>query len=89
MEQAHKGQSTTKLYVANTKEVGHGQVDSKGVVWWWGGKVFIFGFQPWLLLGIYPDGMISYPKEVVDGWDHLIHAIEVGGEVAQSLSIWT
>ena len=34
-------------------------------------------------------GMVSHPKEVVDGWDHLMHTIEVGGEVAQSLSIWT
>ena len=61
--------------------------DSEEVVWWWGEKGFIFGFQPWLFLGIYPTGMVSYPKEVVDGWDHLMHAIEVGSEVAQSLSI--
>ena len=31
--------------------------------------------------------MVSYPKEVVDGWDHLMHAIELGNKVAQSLSI--
>ena len=42
----------------------------------------MFGFQSWLLLGIYPAGMISYPKKVVDGWDHLMHTIEVGGEIA-------
>ena len=47
-----------------------------------GRKGVIFGFQPWLLLGIYPAGMVSYPKEVVDGWDHLMHAIKVGGEIA-------
>ena len=29
--------------------------------------------------------MISYPKEVINGWDHLMHAIELGSEVAQSL----
>ena len=29
--------------------------------------------------------MISYPKEVIDGQDHLMHAIELGSEVAQSL----
>ena len=29
--------------------------------------------------------MVSYPKEVISGWDHLMHAIELGSEVAQSL----
>ena len=33
-------------------------------------------------MGIYPSRMVSYPKEVIDGWDHLMHAIKVGGEVA-------
>ena len=51
------------------------------------GKESIFGFQLGLLLGIYSVGMVSYPKEVVDGWEHLMHAIEVGEEVAKSLSI--
>ena len=37
--------------------------------------------------GIYLAGMVSYPKEIVDGWDHLMHAIELDSEVAQSLSI--
>ena len=31
--------------------------------------------------------MVSYLIEVVDGWDHLMHAIELGSEVAQSLSV--
>ena len=31
--------------------------------------------------GIYPAGMVSYPKEVINGWDHLMHAIELGSEV--------
>ena len=31
--------------------------------------------------------MISYPKEVIDGWDHLMHAIELGSEVAKSLLV--
>ena len=31
--------------------------------------------------GIYPVGMVSYPKEVINGWDHLMHAIELGSEV--------
>ena len=58
-------------------------------VWFGGGGKMgsIFGFLPWLLLGIYLVGMVSYPKEVIDGWDHLMHAIELGSEVAQSLSI--
>ena len=29
--------------------------------------------------------MVSYPKEVINGWDHLMHAIELGNEVVQSL----
>ena len=31
--------------------------------------------------GIYLVGMISYPKEVINGWDHLMHAIELSSEV--------
>ena len=51
---------------------------------WFGGrgkKGSIFGFQSWLLLEIYPAKIVSYPKEVMDGRDHLMHAIEVGGEI--------
>ena len=29
----------------------------------------------------YLAGMVSYPKEVINGWDHLMHAIELGSEV--------
>ena len=36
---------------------------------------------------IYFAGMVSYPKEVIDGWDNLMHAIELGSEVAQSLLV--
>ena len=25
--------------------------------------------------------MVSYPKEVINGWDHLMHAIELDSEV--------
>ena len=63
----------------------HGQGDSEGVVWWWGKRGSIFGFLPWLLLEIYLARIVSYPKEVINGWDHLMHAIELGSEVAQSL----
>ena len=31
---------------------------------------------------IYLAMMVSYPKEVIDGWDHLMHAIKLGSEVA-------
>ena len=31
--------------------------------------------------GIYLAGMVSYSKEVINGWDHLMHAIELGSEV--------
>ena len=54
---------------------------------WFGGggkKGSIFGFLSWFLLGIYLAGMVSYPKEVINGWDHLMHAIELGSEIAQS-----
>ena len=29
----------------------------------------------------YLAGTVSYPKEVINGWDHLMHAIELGSEV--------
>ena len=63
----------------------------KGIqrVWFGGGgkKGSIFSFLPWILLGIYLVGMVSYSKEIIDGWDHLMHAMELGSEVAQSLLI--
>ena len=31
--------------------------------------------------GIYPAGMVSYPKEVINDWDHLMHVIDLGSEV--------
>ena len=31
--------------------------------------------------------MVSYPKEVIDGWGHLMQAIELGSEIAQSLLV--
>ena len=38
-------------------------------------------------MGIYLARMVSYPKEVIDDWDHLMHAIDLGSEVAQSLLV--
>ena len=29
----------------------------------------------------YLAGMVSYLKEVINGWDHMMHAIELGSEV--------
>ena len=29
----------------------------------------------------YLAGMVSYPKEVINGWNNLIHAIELGSKV--------
>ena len=31
--------------------------------------------------GIYLAGIVSYLKEVINGWDHMMHAIELGSEV--------
>jgi len=42
----------------------------------------ILGFPLKLLWKRCPIGMTSHPKEVSMGWDHLMHAIEVGDEVA-------
>ena len=58
----------------------------KGIqrVWFGGGRnrVLYLVSSHDFFLRIYPTGMVSYQKEVVDGWDYLMHAIEVGGEVA-------
>ena len=34
--------------------------------------------------GINLAGVVSYPKEVINSWDHLMHAIELGSKIAQS-----
>ena len=84
MEQAHKARSTTNL----EKGVGPRSRGFRGyglVVGGEGGLCLVSSlafFWEYTLMG-----MVSHPKEVVDGWDHLMRAIEVGGEVAQSLSI--
>ena len=31
--------------------------------------------------GIYLAGMVSYPKEIINCWDHLMHVIELGSEI--------
>ena len=82
MEQAQKGRGTTNLYPANTREVG---LRSRG----FRGRGLVVGGKGGLYLvscrdffwGIYLTGMVSYPKEVINGRDHLMHAIELGSEV--------
>ena len=82
VEQAQKGRSTTNLYLANTREVGP---RSRG----FRGRGLVVGGKEGLYLvscldffwGIYLVGMVSYPKEVINGWDHLMHVIELGSEV--------
>ena len=53
-------------------------------VWFGGGEKMrsILGFLLNLLWEKCLVGITSYPKEVSMGWDHLMHAIEVGDEVA-------
>ena len=69
--------------VLNQYKGGGPTVEGIQRVWFGGGGKMesIFGFQLWLLLGIYLARMVSYPKEVIDGWDHLMHAIELDSEV--------
>ena len=38
-------------------------------------------------MGIYLARIVFYPKEVIDDWDHLMHAIKLGSKVAQSLLV--
>ena len=83
-----KGQGTTYLYPTNTWKVGHRSRYLKGVVWRWGERWSILGFPLKLLWGICPVWMAFHPKEVSMGWDHLMHAIGVGYEIALFLSIW-
>ena len=52
-----------------------------------GEKESILIYQPKLLLGKCLVEMAFCQKVVVDGWDHLMHAIEVGSERPKSLSI--
>ena len=79
MEQAHKDPNTTNLYPAKTREVGPRLKDLEGVVW---GKGVHIWFPTMASFRKILVGVLSYPKEVADNSDHLMHAIEVGGEVA-------
>ena len=82
VKQAQIGRGTTNLYPTNTREV---RPRSKG----FRGRGLVVGGKGGLYLvscrdffwGIYPVGMVSYPKEIINGWDHLMHAIELGSEV--------
>ena len=81
-EQAQKGQGTTNLYPANTREVGPqpNRFRGRGLVVGEKGGLYLVSCRDFFW-GIYLAGMVSYPKEVINGWDHLMHAIELGSEV--------
>ena len=53
-----------------------------------GRKKSILEFLPRLLSGECFAGMTFLLKEVNIGWDHLMHAIRVGVESPQPLSVW-
>ena len=81
-EQTQKGQGTTNLYPANTKEVGPRSRGLRGrglVVRGKGGLYLVFCRN--FFWERYLAGMVFYLKEVINGWDHLMHAIELGSEV--------
>jgi len=82
VEQAHKGRSTTNLYLANTREVGPRSRGFRGRGLVVGGKggLYLVSCRDFFW-GIYLAGIVSYTKEVINGWDHLMHAIELGSEV--------
>ena len=82
MEQAQKGRSTTNLYPANTREVGPRSRGFKwcGLVVWGKGGLYLVSYRDFFW-GINLAGVVSYPKEVINSWDHLMHAIELGSEV--------
>ena len=82
VEQAQKGQGTTNLYPANTREVGPRSRGFRGrglVVGGKGGLYFVSCRD--FFWEIYLAGMVSYQKEIINGWDHLMHVIELSSEV--------
>jgi len=82
VEQVDKGRSTTNLYPGNTREVSPWSRGFKGCGLVVGGKGVYIWFPTVTFFGNIPywDGIL--PKEVIDGWDHLTHALELGSEVA-------
>ena len=78
----HKEPGHHLLVPNNTWKVGHRSRYSKGVVWRWGEKGVYSRVLAQVSLTECPVGMAFHPKEVSVGWDHLMHAIEVNGEVA-------
>ena len=69
-----------RSYPANTREVGPRSRGFRGSGLVVGGKVYLVSCRDFYW-GIYLDGIVSYPKEVINGWDHLMHAIELGSKV--------
>ena len=68
VEQAYKGQSTTNLYPANTREVGprSKRFRGRGLMVGEKGGLYLISSRDFFW-GIYLAGMVSYPKEIVDG----------------------
>ena len=62
--------------------MGHRSRYSEGMVWQWGENGVYSGIPAQASLGKCPTRMSFHPKEVSMGWNHLMHAIEVGDEVA-------
>ena len=88
VKQAHKDQSTTNLYPANTKEVYPRSRDLESVFCWWEEKVY-FGFPSKASFGKIPCWDDILPKRGsrrLESLDHLMHAIKVGSK-SKSLSI--
>ena len=62
--EAHtQGLSTTYLYPANIRKVGHGLEVREGVVWQWGEGEAYSGVPTQSLWGKCPAGMTYHPKE--------------------------
>ena len=88
-------EANTKDSKASTEGPGHhqpvpnqykeGGLTVKGIqrVWFGGGGKWglYLVFYRDFFWGIYLAGMVSYLKKVINGWDHLMHAIELGSEV--------
>ena len=82
VEQAQEDRSTANLYPANTREVGPRSRGFRGHGLVVGGKggLYLVSYRDFFW-GINLAGVVSYPKEVINSWDHLMHAIELGSEV--------
>ena len=81
-EQTQKGQGTTNLYPTNTREVGPRSrgFRRRGLVVGGKGGLYLVSYRNFFWER-YLVGMVFYLKKVINSWDHLMHAIELGSEV--------